>query len=109
MKIQHSEGKNKFFIEKEDKECFLQYEKPEKDVMDFKSTFVPKELRGGGIATKLVKHGLEYAAQYDYKVIPSCPFVEFVMENHKEEYGDLLAEAAKEDKEEEDDEEKNGG
>lgn len=96
MEIKHTEEENKFYAELEKENAVLKYEKPEKGIIDFKSTYVPKDERGKGIATDLVKHGLEYAEKYDYKVIPTCSFVEFFIDNHESQYGQLLADSAKE-------------
>ncbi len=59
-------------------------------VYDFCHTGVPKELEGKGVASALVKYGLDYAHDKHWKIIPSCPFVEKYIDRHPE-YKDLLA------------------
>ena len=58
--------------------------------MDFASTFVPEEKRGGGIGGTLVRQALDQARERGWRVVPSCPFVESWIEEHPE-YGDLVA------------------
>ena len=59
-------------------------------ILDFDHTFVPKPLRGGGIASQLTGHALEFARANGYRVVPSCPFVEAYIARHPE-YRGLLA------------------
>ena len=47
----------------------------EDDRMIFTHTFVPPELRGRGVAEKLVRTALEDARQAGKKVVPQCSFV----------------------------------
>lgn len=57
----------------------------------FTHTFVPPELRGQGIAEKLVRAGLDYARRERRKVVPSCSYVAAFIARHRE-YAALLAE-----------------
>ncbi|MFT2112033.1 GNAT family N-acetyltransferase [Marinomonas sp. 2405UD68-3] len=45
-------------------------------VIDFYSTFVPKSMRGKGVAEKLVRAGLTWAKEEGYTVTASCWYVE---------------------------------
>ncbi len=47
-------------------------------------TIVPKALGGRGIATRLVRHILDYAVQEGLKVRPDCPFVKAFIDRHPE-------------------------
>lgn len=58
--------------------------------MVFTHTFVPPELRGRGIAEKLVRAALADARAQGVKVVPACSYVARFIERHAE-YGDLLA------------------
>jgi predicted GNAT family acetyltransferase len=60
------------------------------DRMVFTHTFVPAELRGRGVAEKLVRTALAEARAKQLKVIPACSYVARFIDRHKE-YGDLLA------------------
>ncbi|MCL1059376.1 N-acetyltransferase [Shewanella gelidimarina] len=43
---------------------------------NFSSTFVPNELRGKGLAEKLVRHGLSWAKSQGLQVEASCWYVQ---------------------------------
>lgn len=68
----HTEGK--FYFRVEGRECHLLYSK-HKENIDFFSTFVPEELRGRGLATHLISHGLAWARDNNLSVIPTCSAV----------------------------------
>jgi len=62
--------------------AYLQYSlvgkgkgKTKKNVMDMFHTFVPPELRGQGIAAKLVEAGMQYAEAEQYEVLPTCSYI----------------------------------
>jgi len=57
--------------------------------MVFTHTFVPPELRGRGLAEKLVRAGLEQARADRRKVVPQCSYVAAFIERHRE-FQDLL-------------------
>lgn len=59
--------------------------------MVFTHTVVPPELRGRGIAEKLVRVALADARTAGRKVMPACSYVAKFIERHKE-FADLLAE-----------------
>ncbi len=50
----------------------------------FIHTFVPKSLRGRGIAASLVRAALAYAEANSYKVVPTCSYVASYMNRHEE-------------------------
>ena len=58
--------------------------------MVFTHTLVPPELRGRGIAEKLVRAALAGARAAGRKVTPACSYVAKFIERHRE-YQDLLA------------------
>lgn len=47
-------------------------------------TFVPPELRGRGIAEKLVRTALEHARKEHLRVVPACSYVEIFIRRHSE-------------------------
>jgi len=57
--------------------------------MVFTHTLVPPELRGRGIAEKLVRGALAEARAQGRRVIPACSYVAKFIERHAE-YQDLL-------------------
>jgi uncharacterized protein len=47
-------------------------------------TFVPPELRGRGIAEKLVRAALEHARDEKVRVVPACSYVDIYIQRHPE-------------------------
>ena len=60
--------------------------------INFYSTFVPPECRGGGTGARLVCHGLEWAQRQALKVVPGCPYVKTVVKRYPQ-YKELLTES----------------
>ena len=60
------------------------------DKIYFTHTGVPRSIGGQGVASKLVKTGLEYARENNLKVVPMCSFVAVYLRRHPE-YKDLVA------------------
>ncbi len=58
--------------------------------MIFTHTFVPPELRGQGVAEKLVRAALADARGAGHRVAPQCSYVAKFIERHQE-FQDLLA------------------
>lgn len=58
--------------------------------MVFTHTFVPSELRGRGIAEKLVRAGLDYARAEHYRVVPECSYVAAFIRRHRE-FGSMVS------------------
>lgn len=58
------------------------------DVMVMDSTFVSSELRGQGVAKKLLDRAAQYAREHDYKMEPICSYVVTAFDRYKE-YEDL--------------------
>ena len=56
----------------------------------FTHTLVPPELRGRGIAERLVRTALDEARAAGRRVVPACSYVARFIERHRE-YQDLLA------------------
>jgi predicted GNAT family acetyltransferase len=52
-------------------------------------TYVPTQLRGKGIAEKLVRAALEHARSERLRVVPACSYVEAFIKRHPE-YQPLL-------------------
>ena len=56
----------------------------EGDVVVFTHTFVPPELRGRGIAEKLVRAALGWAQTEKRRIVPACSYVETLIRRHAE-------------------------
>ena len=88
--VVHDVESKEFFIITEGNKAFLKYKVINKEILDYYSTFVPKELRGKGIAGLVTRAALEFAKTNHYYIIPSCPYVESYIAKHTE-YQDLLS------------------
>lgn len=55
----------------------------------FTHTFVPPELRGRGLAEKLVRAALQWAQAGKHRVVPACSYVAKFIERHAE-FRDLV-------------------
>ncbi|WP_026462450.1 GNAT family N-acetyltransferase [Adhaeribacter aquaticus] len=87
--VNHDKDNQEFSITLENDQAELAYSLPKDNVMNFQHTFVPENFRGKGVAFQLIKTGLEYAQNNNYKVIASCPIVAAYIRKHKE-YEPLL-------------------
>lgn len=89
MEIKH--GENKFYIGDQpfEAKAEITYVPTGEHRIIIDHTFVSDELRGQGIAQKLVKELALWARAENKKVIPVCPFAKREMEQN-EEYHDLL-------------------
>ena len=64
---------------------------PEGDRIVFTHTFVPPELRGRGVAERLVGTALEEARRAGQQVVPQCSYVALFIRRHPE-FKTLVAE-----------------
>lgn len=72
--IQHKDGQ--FDVSIDSHESVLLYKMLSENNVDFYRTFVPDELRGRGVAARLVNAGLDWAQEQAFTVTPSCSYVE---------------------------------
>lgn len=89
MEIRHDPDRKRFLASLEDGEAYLSYRDAGDDRLDFTRTFVPSAHRNGGIGEALVVEGFEHARSEGKRVIPTCPFVQTVVER-RPEFEDLL-------------------
>jgi len=89
FEIKHDVEQNRFVSYVEDYEAVVEYTL-KGNVIDLYRTFTPPELRGKGVAGKIVKYALERAKNNNLKVIPTCSYVRVYIERH-ENYKELLA------------------
>lgn len=90
LDIQEDSEQKKFFALAGEEECFLKYRYVEPSIIDYYSTYVPKELGGRGFAAQLAEYALKFAKSEALKVIPSCSYVRAYIAKHRE-YQNLLA------------------
>jgi predicted GNAT family acetyltransferase len=62
----------------------------DKETIDLYSTFTPQQLRGKGLAAVVVKAAIEYARANKLKVIPTCSYVRWFINQHKEYLNDVF-------------------
>ena len=72
---------SRFVMSVEGKEVYVLYTE-DKNTMDLYSTYTPPQLRGQGLAEKVVLAAFEYANEQNLKVIPSCWYVRKFLEKH---------------------------
>ena len=77
--IRHDPGRGRFFASIDGAEATLLYTEAGARTLDFTHTYVPDALRHRNIGEAIVKHALAYAAGNGYEVIPTCPFVKWVI------------------------------
>ena len=82
--VQHDPKRQAFVAMLNGKEANLQYSQADEKTLDYESTFVPEEYRERGIGERIVLEALGFARDNGYQVIPSCPFVRHVLEEHAE-------------------------
>ena len=81
--IRHEPQARRFVAEIDGQTAYITYR--ERDgVLDFDHTYVPKALRGGGIASRLTARALDYARERGARVVPTCPFVAAYIERPPE-------------------------
>jgi hypothetical protein len=79
----HDTIKSQFKIEIEGKESLVDY-LLEKNKMNLFHTYTHPDLRGKGLAAKVVSAALEYAKNNNLKVIPGCSYVQDFIARNKE-------------------------
>jgi uncharacterized protein len=88
--VRHDSAAHRFELGKEGRLSIVDYHVAD-GRMVITHTFVPPELRGHGLAEKLVRAALEFARAEGLKVIPQCSYVDTYLRRHPED-SDLRAE-----------------
>jgi predicted GNAT family acetyltransferase len=78
--IRHDPDGGRFVAAIDGEEATLVYRHAGDKTLDFTQTYVPDALRHRNIGEAIVKHALAYAKENGYKVIPTCPFVKWVLD-----------------------------
>lgn len=91
LEVRKVESESKFVADLEHGQAYVAYNELDGSRLDFRSTWVPPQDREQGIGERLVLHALDDARREGYRVVPTCPFVTWVVERHPE-YEDLLVE-----------------
>jgi len=79
MDIQHDVDDQRYSLivndEQNDNAVVLRYQRPDEHSINFTSTFTPVNLRGQGLARKLVEYALDEAEQQGLRIEASCWYV----------------------------------
>lgn len=91
MEIQKklNDNKGSFFIEKDGKQVAELDFKIENDILDAYHTGVRPELEGQGIASSLFDEMVKFARDKDYKVKPTCPYIEVKFRRDPQGFSDV--------------------
>lgn len=90
IQLEHLAAAHEFRLSAPYDGAVVRYNDTKPGIRDLFSTFVPTDLRGEGVAGRLVKGVLDHARAHDLKVVPSCWYVARYIDNHPE-YSDLVA------------------
>lgn len=88
--VRHNKEFQKFYIHVGGREAYLKYEHTGEEVLDFKVLFVPKDLRGVGIAEKVLKQAISFAEKHNYKIKSGCAYINGFFQSHPE-LGELVS------------------
>jgi uncharacterized protein len=85
-------GEDKFYVgdNQENPLAEIHFVKTSEDTLTVDHTFVSDELRGQGVAGKLVKRIADFAREENMKVNPECTYAKKKLEGN-EEYQDILS------------------
>lgn len=78
-RIIHSKSKQRFEMQTEAGEAYINYHIGHGSAFDIDYTFVPRTLRGLGLGEALVKAGADYAASQGYLLSASCSYADRII------------------------------
>ncbi|MBI5690611.1 MAG: N-acetyltransferase [Verrucomicrobia bacterium] len=87
--VRHNEAEQRFEIAVGTSLAVAEYTR-NTDGIVMTHTFVPPDLRGRGLAERLVRAALEHARAQNWRVVPACSYVAGFIERHPA-YQDLRA------------------
>lgn len=88
IEIRNNIEEDKFTLTIDGYEAYLAYNQSGNKI-SFYRVFTPEELRGKGIAAKLVEYAFEYARENNLKVHPHCSYIISYLKR-TDKYKDLL-------------------
>jgi uncharacterized protein len=83
METVHQPGQQRFVITEDGHESVLEYRRVGTRTVDFVRTWVPEELRGRGIAERLVRTGIAWARAQGLEMQASCWYARRFLERGK--------------------------
>lgn len=87
--VTHNEAEQRFEAQVHGELAVCEYQL-DGDRMVFTHTYVPPELRGRGVAQKLVRVALDHAREQRRKIVPACSYVAAFVQRHAD-YRALVA------------------
>lgn len=81
--VRHNAGESRFEVIEEGLLSVVDYTRTAGEIA-LTHTYVPVELRGRGIAEKLVRAALDFARAEKLRVVPECSYVDAFMARHVE-------------------------
>ena len=81
--VTHNEVAHRFETSSHGQLAMCEY-RFEGDRVIFTHTFVPSELRGRGIAEKLVRAALQWAAEKNHRIVAACSYVDVFVQRNPE-------------------------
>ena len=78
-----NEEKQRFELEIDGVVSIIDYT-PNKRSWHLPHTYVPKEISGRGVASKLAKHSFDYMLENNINAVPICPFLVKFVKKHPE-------------------------
>ena len=84
LSIRHEPDARRFATDVSGKTAYITYRELDGQTLELNHTYVPRESRGGGVASQLTSRALQHAREHGYRVVPSCPFVAAYIERHPE-------------------------
>lgn len=86
-KVQHDAEAGLFKIDVDGEVVHLDYVMRDEHTMDTTYTYTPPDLRGRGLASRVVGSAMEYAQGRGLRVVPSCWYVAGWIARHPEYEG----------------------
>jgi predicted GNAT family acetyltransferase len=83
LKINHDQQYKKFYIDIAGRSATLKYERFD-GIIDLRVLFVPQNLRGKGIAKKVIEHVVKFAKKNNLKIKTSCSYIANYLIEHPE-------------------------
>jgi hypothetical protein len=74
---------SRFVLDINGQEVYVLYAE-DKEILDLYSTYTPSQLRGQGLAEKVVLAAFEYAKDKNLKVLANCWYVRKFLDKHTE-------------------------
>ena len=75
LTIKHDEKFQKFYVNIDGKQCWLKYKFINKYIVDFETLFIPRSMRGLGLARKILEYAVSFAEKKRMKIQASCSYV----------------------------------